>query len=64
MPSMIENRLSKLEMARGPVRTSNVHRVIGESESECEAMIKRLVASGLAIESDFFIARVIISPHA
>ncbi|WLB19362.1 hypothetical protein [Bradyrhizobium japonicum] len=62
MPSMIENRLSKLEQARGPVRTSSVHRVIGDSESECLAMIESLVASGRAIESDFFISRVIISP--
>lgn len=64
MPSMMENRLSKLELAREPVRSSNVHRVIGDSESECEAMIRSLVASGGAIESDFFIARVIISPAA
>ncbi|WP_441258997.1 hypothetical protein AB7008_15225 [Bradyrhizobium sp. 521_C7_N1_3] len=62
MPSMIENRLNKLEQARGPVRTSDVHRVIGDSESECLAMIESLVTSGRAIESDIFIARVIISP--
>lgn len=62
MPSMIESRLSKLEMARGPARTSNVHRVIGDSDSECQALIRSLVASGRASEGDFFIARVIISP--
>lgn len=62
MTRAIETRLNKLELARGPARSSSVHRVIGDSESECEAMIERLVASGRAIESDFFIARVIISP--
>jgi len=62
MPSMIENRLSKLELARGPIRSRDVHRVIGDSESQCEAMIKSLVASGRAIESDLFIARVITAP--
>ncbi|MFK4720540.1 hypothetical protein ABIE89_001640 [Bradyrhizobium niftali] len=62
MTRAIEIRLNKLESARGPVRSSNVHRVMGDSESECEAMIERLVACGRALESDFFIARVIISP--
>jgi hypothetical protein len=64
MTRAIEIRLCKLESARGPVRSSNVHRVIGDSESECKTMIERLIASGRAIESDFFIARVIISTHA
>lgn len=64
MTRAIEIRLNKLELARGPVRSSNVHRVIGESDSECEAEIRSLIASGQALESDFFIARVIISAHA
>ncbi|MGY4413213.1 hypothetical protein ACVWW4_004949 [Bradyrhizobium sp. LB7.1] len=64
MTRAIEIRLSKLELARGPVRTSNVHRVIGDSDSECNAMIESLIASSRAIESDLFIARVIISTHA
>jgi hypothetical protein len=61
MARAIEDRLSKLELAQKPAHFEKVHRVIGDSESECRTKIAELIASGLAAVDDFFIMRIIVS---
>jgi hypothetical protein len=54
-------RLRKLE-SRAPAAIKTWHRVIGDSDSECEAKRREMIEAGQAEEVDNFIFCVIVSP--
>jgi hypothetical protein len=58
----ILTRISRLEGTIMPP-TSNTHRIIGDSDTECEAQRRALIDSGKAEDSDFFIFRILVSPE-
>lgn len=61
MDHSLEMRLRKLE-SRAPAAIKTWHRVIGDSDSECEAKRREMIEAGQAEEVDNFIFCVIVSP--
>jgi hypothetical protein len=59
----VESRLLKLEAARSPM-VRGWRRVIGDTETECQAKRRAMIEGGQAEETDNFVFRIIINPPA
>lgn len=57
----VETRLLKLEAAHSPI-VGQWRRVIGDTETECQAKRHAMIEGGEAQEADRFIFRVMVSP--
>ena len=62
--STIHKRLARLEAKAIPPALGKWHRVIGNTEAECEAQRRAMIESGQAQETDGFIFRIIVDPPA
>jgi hypothetical protein len=61
----LETRLRKLEADQAPPSMFIPwHRVIGDSDGECEAQRRGMIEAGQAKEADNFIFHIIVSPGA
>jgi hypothetical protein len=60
--STIKKRLAQLEAKAMPPAPRKWHRVIGDTDAECEAQRRAMIESGQAREGDNFIFRIIVNP--
>jgi hypothetical protein len=59
----LRTRLSKLETVCSPPANNRPgHRVIGNTEAECEARRREMIESGQALETDIFAFRIMVDP--
>ena len=58
----IRDRLARLEAKAKPAAPGKWHRVIGDTEAECEAQRRAMTERGAAGEADDFVFRVIVTP--
>ncbi len=60
----LQIRVSKLEATASPDDNRPWHRVIGDTEEECEARRRAMIDAGQALAPYNFIFRIIVSPKA
>jgi len=58
----INGRLARLEANAMRPAPEKWHRVIGNTEAECQAKCRAMIESGQAEETDNFVFRVIVRP--